>query len=94
MAKKLIFLILFFYFLTLFQISFLGRFFTFLPNLILIAVILINFFEKQKDSSGIFAAFMAGFFLDIFSEKFFGYYILISFSISLFIKLVIKKYIQ
>ncbi|XOA43167.1 MAG: rod shape-determining protein MreD [Candidatus Nealsonbacteria bacterium] len=93
MVKKIIFLFFFFYFLTLLQTSFLARFFSFLPNLVLITIILINLFEGQKDNLGIFAALGGGFFLDIFSEKFLGYYILISLSISLFIKLILKRYI-
>lgn len=94
MLKKFIFLILFFYFLILFQTSFLSRFFIFLPNLILVVIGLINFFEEQKSNSGIFAALVGGFFLDIFSEQFFGYYFLISFSLAFFIKFALKNYIQ
>jgi rod shape-determining protein MreD len=94
MLKKFVFLILFFYFLILLQISFLSRFFIFLPNLVLVAIILINFFEEQKSNFGIFAALIGGFFLDIFSEQFFGYYFLISFSFAFFIKFVLKNYIQ
>ena len=94
MLKKFIFLVIFFYFLILFQTSFLSRFFIFLPNLVLITIILINFFEEQKDNSGITAALVGGLFLDIFSEKFFGYYFLISFLICFFIKFVVKNYVQ
>jgi rod shape-determining protein MreD len=94
MVKKIIIFTLFVYFLILLQTSFLVHFSGCLPNLVLIAVILVNIFEDRKDSFGIIFSFIAGFFLDIFFGKFIGYYVMICFFISLFIKLIFKNYIQ
>jgi rod shape-determining protein MreD len=96
MVKKILAFIIFFYVLALFQTSFLVHFKIFgqIPNLILLALIIINIFEKPKDYSGVFAAVIGGFFLDIFSEKSIGLSILILVALSLFIKLILKKYVQ
>jgi rod shape-determining protein MreD len=95
MIKKLLIFIPLFYFLALFQTSFLVNFklFGLVPNLVLIAVVLINIFEKPRDYSGLGAGFAAGFFLDVFSQSFFGFHVLILFSLSLFIKVILKKYV-
>ena len=88
--------IVFFYILVLLQTSFLVYFniIGFIPNLILIAIVLINLFEEKEKNAGIYSAFIGGFFLDIFSEKPFGFYILISIAIAIFIKYVIKRYVR
>lgn len=89
--------LLIFYLLIMLQTSFLSHFSAHLPNLILILLGLINFFERQKDNFGIFSAFLGGLFLDIFLEtslKFFGYYILISLFLAIFIKFFLKTYIK
>lgn len=52
----------------MFHFSFFGA----LPNLVLVSVILLNFFEKQRQNSGILAAAIAGFYLDVFSDFKFG----------------------
>ncbi len=93
MKKKVIFSILFFYFLVLLQTSFFVHFCPEHLNLTLIVIALVNVFEDRKENFGIFSAFIGGFFLDIFSEKTFGYYIFLSICISLFIKFIFKKYI-
>ncbi len=93
--KKLIILILGFYFLTLFQISFFPHFFlTNSLNFILILVVLINLFEPRKEKLGLFSAFFGGFFLDIFSENFFGFWVLIFLAIAVFLKFILRKYVQ
>jgi rod shape-determining protein MreD len=101
MLKNIIFLIFFFYFLVLIQSSFLthfqifsGSFGIWTPNLILITIILINFFEKPEKNLGIIAAFIGGFFLDLFSENFIGFYILISLGLAIFLKFIFKKYLR
>ena len=94
MVKKVLILFFSFYFLTLLQMSFFVHFFSFLPNFVLITLILINLLESQKSNLGIISALFGGFFLDIFSENFIGFYILISCSISLFIKYVLKTYVK
>jgi len=95
MVKKILILTLFLYFLTLLQTSFFIHFSRYFPNLILITIVFINFFAPQNEEWwGIVSAILGGFFLDIFSENFFGYYILISLGISFFINFVLKKYVQ
>ena len=99
--KRVLILIFLLYFLALLQASFLP-YFTFSQkwwgngnlNLILFLVILLNLWEKPAEKSGLIAGFFGGFFLDIFSENFFGYWILILIILSLFIKFVLKKYIH
>ena len=83
-----------FYFLLLLQTSFLVHFVPFLPSLILIIVLLINLFEDEKKNFGMITAFIGGFFLDVFSENYIGFHILILFLLSILIKLVLKNYLQ
>ena len=97
--KRLILIFFGFYFLTLIQTSFLIHFKALFGwqagfGLILIAVILINLFESPSKNGGIFSALFGGFFLDIFSENFIGFWILISIAIALFIKFIFKKYVR
>lgn len=72
--RKFFIFILFFYLLTLIQTSFLIHFNIMgqVPNLILIALVLLIFFEKPEENFSFFAAFTGGFFLDIFSNVFLG----------------------
>jgi len=94
--KKLLILIIFFYILALLQTSFLIHFkvFFIFPNLILISQILITLFENPKKNLAIFSAIPAGFFWDIFSENPIGQGILILFSITLFLKLILRKHVR
>lgn len=96
MIKKLVIIAVLFYFLALLQTSFLVHFNIkgMVPNFILLSVILINLFEPQKEKTGIFAAFIGGFFLDIWSVHIFGTEILILLAIAIFIKFFIKKYVR
>ncbi len=63
-------------------------------NLVLILVVLINLFEVEEGKLGLFGAFLGGFFLDIFSEIFLGFWILILLATAFFIKLVLRKYVR
>jgi len=94
--KKYLILILFFYLIALFQTSFLVHFnfFPFLPNLILISQILITVFENPKENLALFTSFLAGFFWDIFSENPLGLGIIISFSLSFLIKIILRQYVR
>ncbi len=93
---------LLFYILVLFQTSFLIHFNIFLeggflgwtPNLILITIILINLFEHPEKSFGIFSGFIGGFFLDIFSENFIGFHILILVGLAMVIKFILRNYVR
>lgn len=94
MLREII-IILIFYFLILLQSSFLihFNFFNFLPNLVLIFLVFLNFFRKTNDFPDLIIAFTAGFLLDIFSNRFIGFYVLICLAIYYFIKFLVKKYI-
>lgn len=63
--KKIIFVIFFLYFLILLQTGFLN-FLKVTPNFVLLTVLILVIFEKQKNL-GLISAFLGGFFLDIFS---------------------------
>jgi len=97
-VKRLLFLFFCFYFLILIQTGFLIHF-----NIggwwagygpILIAIIFINLFTPHYSWWGVSASFFGGFFLDIFSENFIGFHILILLLVSLFIKFILKKYMR
>ncbi len=94
--KKLLILIIFFYILALLQTSFFIHFdfFRFSPNIILISQILITLFEDPNKNLSIFSAIPAGFFWDIFSENPIGFGILTLISISVFLKIILRKYVR
>jgi len=99
MVKNIFLIFISFYILFLLQTSFLTYFNVagMIPNLILISVILINFFEKPGQYLGLFSAAIGGFFLDMFSDaplNFIGFHILIFLLISVFIKYLFKKHVQ
>ena len=96
MTKNLIIPTLFFYFLTLFQTSFMVHFSIrgIVINLILVAIFLINILETPEKNTGIFAAGVAGFFWDIFSEKFISFHILILIFLALLIKVIFSRYVR
>ena len=83
------------YFLALFQTSFLVHFriLGYVPNLVLFFVVIWNLLEDGKNSTGGFVSLIGGFFLDVFSNHFIGFNILILVLISLAIKLILKKYV-
>ncbi len=94
--KRIVVLIILFYFLALLQTSFLVHFsiLGLIPNLIFILVIFWNLFEKPEHFLGVFNALIGGFFLDVFSNRIIGFNILILLAIALFIKLVFKKHVR
>ncbi len=96
MVKKILISIIVFYFLVLIQTSFLVHFTVFdaVPNLVLISVIIWNFLEKRKNYFGVINGLIGGFFLDIFSGRFIGFYILILAGLAIFIKLIFKRYVR
>ena len=71
---KAIFLIIFFYFLIIFQISFAPHLEIFgnAPNLILVVLLLFILLETPKNNFSYYVAFLAGIFIDIFSNSFLG----------------------
>lgn len=94
MLRKIFIYTLFFYFLALLQTTVLVGFeLGGVISLMLIAVILINLFERSKNYSGVYAAFISGFFLDIFSSGMIGFDVLILLGIAILIKIILRKYV-
>jgi len=96
MIKNLILLIIFFYFLTIFQTSFLAHFSIkgIVINFILITIFLLNILEVPEKNTGIFAALVAGFFWDIFSDNLIGFHVLILIFLALLIKIILARYVR
>lgn len=96
MARFFILISAFFilYFLVLFQTGFLAGFnIAWRLNLVFLAIIIFNLLEKTQNKSGLILTLTAGFFLDIFSEKFWGFWMLVLLISALFIKYILKKFI-
>jgi len=91
--RKIILIFLLFYLLVLIESSFLGSIGLNL-YLIFIAVFLMNVLEHPQDSYGVFGAFAGGFFLDVFSKKFIGFYTLILLFLSILLKFFLRKYVR
>lgn len=85
------------YFLILLQNSFFIHFglmrWVSLP---VIFIVLLVIFEKNKSffSFGFFASVFTGFLLDIYSDNFFGFYIIISILFFIFLKIFVKNYVR
>jgi hypothetical protein len=99
MVKKIIFFAVILYILTLFQASFLIHFGIsgFLPNFVLVAVVLVNLFSSSSKDK-IISALVGGFYLDVFSLNnaggFFGFYLLVMLGLFLFLKIISEKYVR
>jgi rod shape-determining protein MreD len=102
MVKKIILFGLLFYFLTLLQTSLFPHFIfgisqknlNYFFNLSWIFVVLFSFFERKTEKFSFLLAFLGGFLSDIFSEKFFGFYIFLFILSCFFVKGIFKKYVQ
>jgi len=99
MIKKFLFLLIFIYFLALFQTSFLFQFnfWGIVPNYVLLFVVFINIFEKPEGKIGLIVALFGGFFMDIFSFSytyFFGFYIIAFLLVYLIIRFFLRNYVQ
>jgi len=92
--KNILILTIFLYILTLFQTSFLVHFNILGPILILITVLCLNLLEEPENVNGIFGAGISGFFWDIFSNKPIGFHLLILVIMSVFIKVILKRYVR
>ena len=88
---KVILLVLIFYILAMIQASFLVHFqiFGMVLNVSLLLVVLINIFENPHKYLGLWASLISGFFLDIFSTRPFGFWILIFFLAAIFVKIIL-----
>ncbi len=96
MIKKVLISIIILYFLALLETSFFVHFnlFKWIPNTLLLYIIIFNIFENPKKYGGIYASFIAGFFLDIFSSGFIGFHIIIYLAVALFLKFVFRHYVK
>ncbi|HLC87910.1 MAG TPA: hypothetical protein VJG66_02555 [Patescibacteria group bacterium] len=100
MTARIIISIPVLYFLTLLQGSFLPHFAIFghAPNIIFILIILSVFFlpadRQGLPSFSLISAISGGIFLDIFSNHFLGFNVLILTGTVFFIESVFKKYVQ
>lgn len=54
----------------------------------------IALFERPRHKSSWAAAISGGFFLDVYSQKFFGFWIIILTATVLFVKFILKKYVR
>ena len=96
MIKKILVFIIIFYFLALVQTSFLVHFkvWNMVPNLIFFLIVVWNVFEKADNRFGLYQAIIGGFFLDVFSDKFIGFNILILVISVILIKLFFRRYVR
>ena len=96
MIKKILISIIIIYFLTLLETSFFVHFniFRWIPNVILLYVIIFNIIESPKKYGGVYISIVAGFFVDIFSSNFIGYSIIIFLATSLLLKLIFNRYVR
>jgi len=99
MVRRIAFLIIVFYFLSLIQTSFLAHFSLWgvVPNLVFIIAVFINFFNFPQYQK-LFSAFIAGLYLDIFSLSntfgFFGFYTLLLLGSYFILKIISEKYVR
>ena len=93
---KLLFIIFCFYFLILFQTSFLAHFniFNIIAHIGLIIILISFFCRKENDIYSIILAISAGLFLDIFSNQFIGFYVLILLTSIILIKIILQNYVR
>ena len=98
---KVVFSLIFFYFLALIQASFLVHYGINggTLNLVLVSIILFNFFEKSESKSGFLIGGVGGFYLDIFSPYFPGLFTLLGIAAAFLIRILkpffdIKKFIS
>jgi hypothetical protein len=63
-------------------------------NFVDVAVVVIAVFEKRSRRFSWIAAVLGGFFLDLYSTRFFGIWILAMLAAVAFIKLTLKKYVR
>lgn len=94
--KQLFGVFLLLYVFALLQMSFLVHFFPsgLVPNLIILTVLCLSIFERSSSYASIGAALFGGFLIDVFSGGVIGFWPLILFLISIFIKIVLEGYVR
>ena len=80
----------------LLQMSFLVHFFPsgLVPNLIILTVLLLSVFERSETVASMGAALFGGFLIDIFSGGVIGFWSLVLFFTSIFIKIALEDYVR
>lgn len=63
-------------------------------NFIDLAVVVIALFEHRRNGFGWLAAILGGIFLDLYSGRFFGFWILALLALVALIKFAVKKYVR
>jgi len=93
---KTIFFIFVPFFLFLLQVSFLPAAFPFspLPNLLMIFLIVCLILEDPNHDGGFYLALFSGALSDLAHYQFFGFYIIIFFSVAYIVKFILKNYVQ
>jgi hypothetical protein len=100
MSAKIVFIIFLLCLLALIQMGFLARldlignswlrYF----NIIIMFVVIFAFFERRKENASFTAAVFGGVLLDLYSENFFGFWVLILLTVVLLTKFVVRKYVR
>jgi hypothetical protein len=100
MTKKKILTILFFTILAISQASFFAHLAIFSNqwfewvNFVSLAVAIVSLFERRRNNFSWFLAIFGGFLLDIYSSRFFGFWIIVLIILVAIIKFAIKKYVR
>ena len=94
--KQLFSVFLLLYAFALLQMSFLIHFFPagLVPNLIIFAVLCLSIFERSTSYASMVGSLFGGFLIDIFSGGVIGFWALVLFLISTFIKIVLEDYVR
>ena len=93
---KVFLLIPLFFFLALFQTSFLVHtpIFGVVPNLIIIVFLLFHFSKSLRSQLGLASAVTGGLFLDVFSGSPFGFWVVILIVASFVIEVIMDQYVR
>ena len=94
--KQLFSVFLLLYAFALLQMSFLIHFFPagLTPNLIILTVLCLSIFERSSSHASMAGSLFGGFLIDIFSGGVIGFWPLMLFLISIFIKIVLEDYVR
>jgi rod shape-determining protein MreD len=94
--KKIGIIILSLYGFSLLQMSFFVHVLPagFIPNLILLFVVMVTLFEKPESYASFSAALFGGVLLDIFSGGFIGFWSVLLLAFSLLVKMVLQNYVR
>ena len=94
--KKNLCIVFFLYFLALLQASFFVHMFPsgMVPNFVAVAVVGLSIFEHSKSNVGMFAALFGGLFLDMFSSRPFGFWVILLLAISFALKTMLEYYVR